>query len=45
MGFSPNKAAGLRGDLGSVASDLSEEEGEAAGQVNLHSRKLFTSQP
>lgn len=45
MGFSPNKAAGLCGDLGSFASDLSEEEGEAAGQVNLQSRKLFVSQP
>lgn len=45
MGFSPNKAAGLCGDLGRVASDLSEEEGEVAGQVSLQSRRLFASQP
>lgn len=45
MGFSPNKAAGLHGGLGLIACDLSEEEGKAAGQVNLQSRKLFSSQP
>lgn len=41
VGFSPNKAAGLCGDLGGA---LSEEEGEAAGRVILQSRKLFASQ-
>lgn len=45
MGFSPNKAAGLCGDLGGVASALSEEEGEAAGRVILQNRKLSASQP